>query len=122
MISTAALNGAVAGDDVALSGGTATFDTAAVGNNKTVTATGFTLSGTSATNYTLSPTTCHDYRQYHCQASYGYRPDRRQQDLRRYHRGHCHRDRRPVRGDRPGRRDPTGHAELRLRQQERRRR
>ncbi len=56
-ISTRTLTGAVAGDDIALSGGTATFDTAAVGNNKTVTATGLTLSGTATTNYTLSSTT-----------------------------------------------------------------
>lgn len=46
--------GKIGGDDVSLSGGTATFDSAAVGSNKTVTATGFTLTGTDAGNYELA--------------------------------------------------------------------
>lgn len=41
----------IAGDVVSASG-TATFDTKAIGSGKTVTATGITLSGTDATNYT----------------------------------------------------------------------
>lgn len=41
-------------DDVSLVGGTATFSDALVGTNKTVTATGFTLSGADAGNYTLN--------------------------------------------------------------------
>ncbi|MBO9522659.1 MAG: PxKF domain-containing protein [Nocardioidaceae bacterium] len=46
----------VAGDDVTLgTSGTAHFDTAAVGTGKTVTATGFALSGADAGNYTLAP-------------------------------------------------------------------
>lgn len=48
------LTGAITGDDVALTGGSATFDTAAVGTGKTVTATGFGLTGVDAGNYVLS--------------------------------------------------------------------
>ncbi|MDR3659290.1 MAG: immunoglobulin domain-containing protein, partial [Mycobacterium sp.] len=44
-------------DDVNLSGGTATFDTASVGNAKTVTATGLSLIGEKAGNYSLNTTT-----------------------------------------------------------------
>ncbi|WP_130648686.1 YDG domain-containing protein [Egicoccus halophilus] len=43
----------VVGDAVRLTGGTATFDTAAVGSGKTVTLNGASLSGTDAGNYTL---------------------------------------------------------------------
>jgi hypothetical protein len=53
-IATRTLAGAVGGDDVALTGGTATFDTANIGNNKTVTVTGLDLSGSSKGNYSLS--------------------------------------------------------------------
>ena len=47
--------GLVAGDenDVEVVGGTATFDNRNVGTAKTVTATGFTLSGTASGNYTI---------------------------------------------------------------------
>src|SRR5262249_25956828 len=48
------LSGQVAGDNVSLQGGTATFDTKNVGTNQTVTATGLYLFGTDAGNYTLS--------------------------------------------------------------------
>ena len=48
------LTGVVAGDDVSLAGGAATFDTAAVGAGKTVTATGLSLTGTDADKYMLS--------------------------------------------------------------------
>ncbi|SFO66656.1 hypothetical protein SAMN04488519_1111, partial [Algoriphagus ornithinivorans] len=50
------LNGVLAGDvgNVSLSGGTATFATASVGNGKTVTLTGATLSGSAAGNYNLT--------------------------------------------------------------------
>lgn len=54
-ISGRQLNGAIAGDDVTLVGGSATFDTAAVGSGKTVTGSGFSLSGVDAGNYTLTP-------------------------------------------------------------------
>ena len=47
------LSGAVSSDDVSLTGGTATFSDANVGNGKTVTGTGFSLAGTAAGNYTL---------------------------------------------------------------------
>jgi uncharacterized repeat protein (TIGR02543 family) len=53
----AALNGVVAGDEssVTLAGTpVANFDTAAVGNNKPVTVTGYSLTGGAAGNYTLS--------------------------------------------------------------------
>lgn len=47
------LEGAVPTDAVAFSGGTATFASSAVGNNKAVTLTGASLSGADAGNYTL---------------------------------------------------------------------
>jgi hypothetical protein len=49
--------GVVAGDVVSLTGGSATFADKHVGTGKTVTGTGFTLSGASATNYQLASTT-----------------------------------------------------------------
>src|SRR5262245_9585559 len=51
---TRGLTGVVGTDDVQLNGGTATFDTANAGIGKTVTLTGATLIGTSASNYTLA--------------------------------------------------------------------
>src|ERR1043166_7708680 len=56
-IATRSLSGVVGGDDVTLTGGTASFATKTVGTNKTVTATGLALSGTTAGNYVLSSTT-----------------------------------------------------------------
>jgi hypothetical protein len=44
----------IAGDDVSLSGGTATFSDPSVGNNKVVTLTGATLAGVDAGNYNLT--------------------------------------------------------------------
>jgi hypothetical protein len=44
---------AIAGDDVSLVGGTASFDSAGVGSGKTVTLTGATLTGSDAGNYEL---------------------------------------------------------------------
>src|SRR4051795_481441 len=51
------VTGAAAGDVVSLTGGTATFGTKDVGTNKTVTGTGFTLSGAQAGNYSLASST-----------------------------------------------------------------
>lgn len=51
---TAVIEGKVDGDDVAASQGSASFEDAFAGNEKTVTFTGFTLSGEDAGNYTLS--------------------------------------------------------------------
>ncbi|MDQ0639576.1 gliding motility-associated-like protein [Pedobacter sp. W3I1] len=53
---TRTLTGVVAADlaDVSLTGGTATFANANIGTGKTVTATGMTISGTKADNYTLT--------------------------------------------------------------------
>ncbi|MFN9196648.1 MAG: beta strand repeat-containing protein, partial [Planctomycetaceae bacterium] len=48
------LTGAETDDDVSLTGGTAAFDTKNVGNGKTVTLSGASLTGDDATNYTLS--------------------------------------------------------------------
>ncbi len=48
------LTGAIDGDGVSLDGGTASFDTKHVGNGKTVTLSGATLSGTDANNYRLT--------------------------------------------------------------------
>ncbi len=55
-IATRTLSGEMGTDDVTLTGGTATFADANVGTAKTVTATGLTLSGTTAGNYQLSST------------------------------------------------------------------
>jgi hypothetical protein len=52
-IATRSLSGEVSGDDVSLSGGTATFGTASAGQGKTVSATDFTLAGNAKANYTL---------------------------------------------------------------------
>jgi hypothetical protein len=51
------LSGTVVGDDVTLVGGTAAFDTADVGTGKTVTGTGFSITGSDAGNYTLASST-----------------------------------------------------------------
>src|SRR5207245_9339615 len=56
-ILTRTLSGAVLGDDVHLSGGTATFSDRNVGVGKTVTGSGFSLTGTDAGNYSLSSPT-----------------------------------------------------------------
>src|SRR5205807_1048534 len=53
MVITRSLIGALGGDTVALSGGTATFADKTVANGKTVTLTGAALSGTDAVNYIL---------------------------------------------------------------------
>jgi YDG domain/FG-GAP repeat/RTX calcium-binding nonapeptide repeat (4 copies) len=53
-ILTRTLSGVESGDTVSYVGGTATFNTAAVGNGKTVTATGLSLSGADAGNYTVN--------------------------------------------------------------------
>jgi subtilisin family serine protease len=50
---TRSLNGAIVGDDVSLSGGTATFVDKNVGVGKTVTLTGATLTGADTGNYVL---------------------------------------------------------------------
>src|SRR6185369_7562784 len=55
-IATRVLSGALAGDDVSLSGGTASFASKSVGTARTVTATGLTLSGAAAGNYQLAST------------------------------------------------------------------
>src|SRR5206468_10131608 len=55
-IATRTLSGVIGSDNVSLSGGTATFADANVGNGKTVTATGLSLSGTAAGNYQLAST------------------------------------------------------------------
>lgn len=47
--------GKIATDDLSLTGGSATFADAAVGNGKTVTGSGFSLTGADAGNYTLTP-------------------------------------------------------------------
>jgi hypothetical protein len=57
---TRTLTGVISGDNVAMTGGTATFDTKNVGNNKTVTLAGAGLTGSAAGNYALAsvlPTT-----------------------------------------------------------------
>ncbi len=51
---TRSLTGALGGDDVSYTGGTATFADKNVALGKTVTATGLTLSGTDAGNYTVN--------------------------------------------------------------------
>ncbi len=57
-ILTRTLTGGIVGSEVvSLSGGSATFATAAVGTGKTVTGSGFTLTGADAGNYDLASTT-----------------------------------------------------------------
>ena len=59
-LSSEMLTGVIGADSVTLTGGTATFATKDVGNSKTVTLTGVSLSGTQASDYSLSnptPTT-----------------------------------------------------------------
>jgi len=53
-ITSRSLSNAVAGDAVSLRGGTATFNNANPGLDKTVTGTGFSLGGSDAGNYNLS--------------------------------------------------------------------
>ena len=55
-LSGASLSGAIAGDNVTLSdaGASASFAQSNVGNNLAVSATGFSLAGTAASNYTIS--------------------------------------------------------------------
>src|SRR6266545_428593 len=50
---TRSLSGTIGGDDVSLTGGTATFNDKTVANGKTVTLTGATLAGADAGNYVL---------------------------------------------------------------------
>src|SRR5262249_47784585 len=56
IIASRNLSGALAGEDVSLSGGTASFASKSVGTARTVTATGLTLSGAAAGNYQLAST------------------------------------------------------------------
>ena len=56
-ISGRSLSGVVGSDDVALAGGSATFANKNIGAGKTVTGTGFSLSGGTAPNYTLASST-----------------------------------------------------------------
>ena len=58
-ILTRTVSGVLAADatNVTLTGGTATFSDANVGTGKTVTGTGFSLTGTAASNYALASTT-----------------------------------------------------------------
>jgi trimeric autotransporter adhesin len=54
IVNSGSLNGAIGGDTVTFSAGTANFDNKNVGTGKTVTFSGFSLSGSDAGNYTLS--------------------------------------------------------------------
>jgi hypothetical protein len=56
-ITARSLAGTVTGETVSLTGGSATFDTPAVGANKVVTGTGFVLDGADKGNYTLKSAT-----------------------------------------------------------------
>lgn len=55
-IASRTLSGAIASDDVAYDGGSATFLNKNAGNGKTVTATGLSLGGADAANYTVNAT------------------------------------------------------------------
>jgi hypothetical protein len=55
-ITSRTLTGVIGSDAVSYTGGTATFSDKNVANGKTVTGTGFTLTGTSANNYTVNGT------------------------------------------------------------------
>lgn len=54
VIGTSVVDGKIGDDDVTVSSGTAAFADANVGENKTVTFTGYSLTGEDASNYTLS--------------------------------------------------------------------
>lgn len=54
IVGTPALVGVVGSDNVTLSGGSATFNTATVGTNKSTVVSGFVLGGTDASKYTLT--------------------------------------------------------------------
>src|SRR5439155_331374 len=56
-ITSRTLTGVLGTDSVSLTGGAALFDTKQIGTNKTVTGTGFTVTGVDAGNYTLASTT-----------------------------------------------------------------
>src|SRR5207237_954312 len=56
-IASRAVSGTISGDVVSLAGGSAAFDTKSVGTGKTVTGSGFSLSGGDATNYALTAST-----------------------------------------------------------------
>jgi hypothetical protein len=79
-IASRTLNGALAGDDVGLIGGTASFATKSVGTARTVTATGLTLSGATAGNYQLASTSASTTGGYYRPVTDGQR-HRRQQGL-----------------------------------------
>ncbi len=53
-VTTGTLNGQISGDDVAITKGTGTFDTKDAGTNKTVTLSGYGLTGADAKNYNLT--------------------------------------------------------------------
>ncbi len=53
-IATRTLTGVFGSDDVHYAGGTATFDTKNIGNGKPVSATGLSLTGTAASNYSVN--------------------------------------------------------------------
>ncbi|MGA2221363.1 MAG: YDG domain-containing protein, partial [Verrucomicrobiia bacterium] len=53
-IASRSLDGVIGSDDVSLTGGAASFDNKNVGTGKSVTATGLSLSGSAAGNYTLA--------------------------------------------------------------------
>ena len=55
-IATRSLTGVIGSEDVSLTGGSATFTSAAVGTGKSVSATGLALAGTDISNYELSST------------------------------------------------------------------
>ncbi len=55
-IATRTLDGVISGDDVSYTGGVATFDDADIGTDKTVTATGLSLTGDDAGSYTVNDT------------------------------------------------------------------
>src|SRR5204863_299145 len=54
VVSSRSLNDTIVGDAVSLSGGTASFADKKVGKDKTVTLTGASLTGSDATNYSLT--------------------------------------------------------------------
>ena len=83
-----ALTGTISGDDVSLTGGTATFANKNVGAAKIVTLAGSTLTGADASNYSLA-SVGNGHRRHHGQADHGqlHGPE---QDLRRQYQRHRH--------------------------------
>ena len=74
VIASRSLTGVLAGDVVSYGGGTGSFADKNAANGKTVTATGLSLSGPDASNYTVNSTATASRRTRRCRPSTRVRP------------------------------------------------